>query len=250
MAPSTEQEQVYAALGLWKNEADACQARLKAFEFVHPDYRDTEQAYLNAWVDRINAEDARLHAWARDLHNRQLARGVLVPQVDGTFARGDAPADPVTAQDRAKVIGLAAARLGGAGALYGLRAFLDSKFRTKLAVIGLGLIAFAFVISGTNPPAAAWCGGIGGLLLVIWFFSALGADKPQPVAAASAPQGGGYSEEAEIERLKDEIAQQNRLADRTAAELQAEADRAAAERHAERLAAERNTTSDHGRRWS
>lgn len=173
LAPSDETTRIHAAVGLYVNAVREHGERFTNLDLVIPAQRAQEADFLDRWGADLAAERHRIITWSRDLQQRQINSGELIPQADGSFHVGQAPPPPITAASVAGKVGLRAAKIGGAGALYGMGAFLDAKLRTKVGIVALVLILLAFGTAGASPSTAATLGTIGGLLGIVWLFAAL-----------------------------------------------------------------------------
>lgn len=100
LAPSPETDAIAAAIGLLTNAVTEYEARSRHTHLVVPEDRDAEDQYLQQQGEWLDAEQRRITAWSRDLQQRQIASGLLTPQMDGTFrvnqAAAPAPRQPIT----------------------------------------------------------------------------------------------------------------------------------------------------------
>lgn len=201
LAPSPEAAQLTQAVGLWRNACAECERRIENLRYaVDADY-DAEAEFLGRWADDLEAEERRLHLWARDVQQRQIQRGELVVQVDGSFKVGTPRVSPH--RKVAKTVG---------------RGFWRTHFRNKVGVLGVLLFVLGCIGVSTGIVGMEVLGVFGLLMIVAWFFSGLFGGG----AGSSAPAAGGPTALDQQQQQEQQQAQAD-LADRERALAQARA---------------------------
>jgi hypothetical protein len=170
LAPSPEAARITQAIGMWRNACAECERRIENLRYVIDADFDTESTFLTQWADDLEAEERRLHMWARDVQQRQIQRGELVVQVDGSFKVGT----PRVAAHKKAMTGVG-------------RGFWRTHFRNKVGLLGLAFLVLGCIGASAGVVGLEVLGVFGLLMLMLWFVSGLFGGG----AGATAPAAGG-----------------------------------------------------------
>jgi len=192
LAPSPEAARITQAIGMWRNACAECERRIENLRYVIDADYATEAEFLGQWADDLEAEERRLHMWSRDLQQRQIQRGELVVQVDGSFKVGT----PRVAAHKKVVKGVG-------------RGFWKTHFRNKVGLLGLVFLVLGCIGASAGVVGLEVLGVFGLLMIVAWFFSGLFGGG----AGAAAPAAGGPTALDQQQQHEQQQAQAD-LADR------------------------------------
>lgn len=202
LAPSPEAAQLTQAVGMWRNACAECEQRVQNLRYAVDADFDAESAFLGQWADDLEAEESRLHMWARELQQRQIQRGELVVQVDGSFKVGT----PRVAAHKKVVTGVG-------------RGFWRTHFRNKVGLLGLAFLVLGCIGASAGVVGLEVLGVFGLLMLILWFVSGLFGGGG---AGATAPAAGGPTA-LDQQQQQEQAQAQADLADRERALAQARA---------------------------
>jgi hypothetical protein len=160
VAPGPEKQQLDARLGLWRNAVAELADRTRNLARVIPEQREAEETFLRRWERNLTREETQLRLAYRELQQRQVQTGILVPQADGTFVHVPPPTPTHVMLGRQ-----AGERFQAAG------------FRSKTGVIGGVLILLGLVLAwvGFVPGVLFLFVGIG--LVIAWFVGSMKGDR-------------------------------------------------------------------------